>query len=626
MKEPAAAKRLRQQIGRLLEGQSDDARLRDNLEGLTHDAALPGLTWFWGPALYRRNRAVFRPFLLNHFSEWQTDGRSWSRVKWKDHQERLEVWLSEVRKNRDTNFTRRLLAWKFAGKKWGIDEKALAAALQGEYKAATGPAARAIVLDEFDTFFSLSEDSAVALYRVDQAAGPFILRHLRRAYWGDDKRTLWTELMTAAEQAGDEDFRWDLYRRQVPIKQWQAEVLALAERIDDADELVDELTRRHPQGWGLKLSEGAIKLLEQRGREVMPYVRARLADLLGGWYGNQAKPFAKLAQRNGWWDLWSAVIRTGRDPKLFNQAVRGLLADSAISDDDRIARLKALAGVSREWNWPGFGLATVHALKDDLAATLYRRFPDLVRGPMKPHVLPTWWQGYPELLAAAQQQGDDELVDLLASRYATRVRWEMAWRAKEQDQMMKTADALADSYEKLREQDPVLFARRAADVLTRIPTYSIHSYPRLLRTNKLARLLFVRSFDAYLAVPGAVRDLVEGSDIHVQMLAYNILAQDDDRARVQAVASLDILLGTLLRPLHRKTRLAAFGALANAAAADAESGRLVHRRAREALRLPDKKYPKEELVGLIGRVLHVRPELRGEREQPVVYGKERVAS
>jgi hypothetical protein len=146
-----------------------------------------------------------------------------------------------------------------------------------------------------------------------------------------------------------------------------------------------------------------------------------------------------------------------------------------------------------------------------------------------------------------------------------------------------------------------------------------------LRTNKLARLLFVRSVDAYLAVPGAVRDLVEGSDIHVQMLAYNVLAQDDDRARRLASESLDILAGTLLRPLHRKTRLAAFRTLANAATADADSGRFVLRRAREALRLPDKKYPKEELVGLIGRVLHVRPELRSVGEQPVIYGLEAAA-
>jgi hypothetical protein len=330
----------------------------------------------------------------------------------------------------------------------------------------------------------------------------------------------------------------------------------------------------------------------------------------------------KLAEREGWWDLWAAVIRTNRDQRLFNEAVADLLGDGRISEDERLGRLRALAGVSREWNWPGFGLATVHALNDDLAAKLYRRYPDTVRGPFKPHVTPTWWQGYSQLLAAAQESVDEELIDLLASRYATQVRWEYSWGGKGRDRIMETADALGDYYQAIRDRDPVLFARRAANVLTRIPTYSIHSYPRLLRTNKLARLLFVRSFDALLAVPAAVRDLIEGSDIHVQMLAYNVLAQDDDRARTLAAESLDILIGTLARPLHRKTRLAAFRALANAARTDTAAARVVHKRAREALRLPDKKYPKEELAGLIGHVLRDCAQLRGPREHPVIYGLE----
>ena len=622
MRESATAKRLRVQIERLLDGQKDDGRLRDNLEGLAHDVALPGLTWFWGPALYERNRVAFRSFILNHFSEWQTDARSWSRVRWADHAARLEAWLTAVHENRDVNLVRRLLSWKFAGKRWGLDDKAFRAALLRAYETASGPAARAIVLDEFDVGFQLDEETAIALYRIDRAAGPFILRHLRRGLWGDEKRALWTRLAAAAEEAGDRELRWTLYRKQVPLKQWKSEVLALAKHVREPDGLNDELQRRHPEGWGIDRSDAAIKLLEQRGRDVMPYIRANLSDLLGGWFTNRAKPLVKLAERKGWWDLWAAVIRANRDQALFNGAVAGLLGDASISEDDRIGRLRALAGVSREWNWPGFGLAFVHGLKDDLAARLYRRYPDIVRGPFKPHVTPTWWQGYPRLLAAAHEEADEELVDLLASRYATQVRWEFAWAQKARDQIMETADELGDYYQAIRDRDPVLFARRAASVLTRIPAYAIHSYPRLLRTNKLARLLFVRSFDALLAVPGAVRDLVEGSDIHVQMLAYNVLAQNDDRARALAVESLDILIGTLLRPLHRKTRLAAFRALANAARADAGAAQTVHRRAREALCLPDKKYPKEELVGLIGQVLHGRAELRGPREQPVIYGLE----
>jgi hypothetical protein len=139
-------------------------------------------------------------------------------------------------------------------------------------------------------------------------------------------------------------------------------------------------------------------------------------------------------------------------------------------------------------------------------------------------------------------------------------------------------------------------------------------------------LLFVRSLDQYLAVPQAVQDLVEGSNIHVMMLAYRVLALPDPRARALAADNVDILLGTLLRPIHRKTRMAAFEALANAARHDETVARRILARAREALKLPDKKYPKAELIGLIGCILAAHPGLAAAAERPVVYRHARAAA
>ena len=68
------AKRLQRTIQELLANQRDDVRLRDHLEGVRREPALPGLTWFWGPELYRRNRVVFREFILAHFSEFDSQG------------------------------------------------------------------------------------------------------------------------------------------------------------------------------------------------------------------------------------------------------------------------------------------------------------------------------------------------------------------------------------------------------------------------------------------------------------------------------------------------------------------------------------------------------------------------
>jgi hypothetical protein len=619
----ANAARLKRTIEELLANQRDDLRLRDHLEGVRRDEALPGLTWYWGPELYRRNRVVFREFILAHFSDIEREGpRAWRRIPWREHAAQLDAWLSQTRLNRDTWLTRRLLRWKLAGRDWRVDDQAWCRTLLREYQAAQGPAAQGIVLDEFDDWFQLDESTAISLFETNRASSKFILRHLptRYSFLGGEKREMWRRLIEEAGKANDHELATTLYRRQVDVKEWQHDVERLAEEVMNPEKLNDELLQRHPEGWALKLGDGALSLLKLRGRAVMPYIRQKLDTIIGGYYGSPAKPFLELATQEGWWDLWASVVRTASDPKIFNEETSRLLDDRQLEDATRVERLRALAGVSQEWNWPGIGFAQVHSLEDEIATRLYRRYPKLVHGPFKPNIVPTWWQGGPRLLAAAQESGDDELVDLLASRYVTRAASVWMGQRKQQDAILETAARLAVSYQTMRDRDDAKFARRAAIVLTQVPAFVIYNYDHLLRTNDLARLLFVRSFEAFLAVPEAVRDLIEGSEIHVQMLGYRVLAQDDDRARKLAALCLDILQGTLLRPLHRKTRLAAFAALANAARANAAAAERVLRRAREALRLPDTRYPKEQLVGLMARILHDRPELRGPREHPVVFG------
>jgi hypothetical protein len=253
---------------------------------------------------------------------------------------------------------------------------------------------------------------------------------------------------------------------------------------------------------------------------------------------------------------------------------------------------------------------------------MYQRYPDLVRGPFRGQVTPRWWgQGYPKLVALARSANDTELMDVLAARYATHVSWEARFgrKTEKKDPLADTAAELAKYYQEIRDRDEVEFARRAAGVLTRIPAFTLHAYHALLRNNDLARLLFTRSLPSFLASPVAVQDLIEGSDIHVMTLAYRILALRDPRAVALAGANLDILIGTLLRPIHRKTRIASFHALANAARSGPEAAKRVLLRARDALKLPDKKYPKAELIGLIGAVLEAAPDLAGPRERPVIY-------
>ena len=214
---------------------------------------------------------------------------------------------------------------------------------------------------------------------------------------------MWEKLGALARAHGDEKLYFALYRKLMPVERWETEVLTLADAVVEQAELNRVLENRHLEGYGIERGDTVLKLLERRGRDVMPYVRAKLEETIGGWGKDEhAKRFVDLAERKGWWDLWSASIRAASNAKLFNECVGKLMRDETLGDDTRRERLKALAGASREWNWPGLGLAIIHHLDDDLACLVYARYPDLVRGPLRANVTPTWWRGYPNLLKAAQ--------------------------------------------------------------------------------------------------------------------------------------------------------------------------------------------------------------------------------
>jgi hypothetical protein len=302
-------------------------------------------------------------------------------------------------------------------------------------------------------------------------------------------------------------------------------------------------------------------------------------------------------------------------PKDFNREVGQLVTNATLAPAEVTRRLGALCGVSRELNFPGFGLAAVHQLDESTALVLLARHPELLRGPFLAHLqVNPWVDSYSKLIDALVAANEDDLLDHVAARIATRGsnRW-----APKNRKMLVEAERLADYYGALKSED-ARFSRRAASVLNRIPAYTIPNYNQLIRDNRLARLLFARSAPAYLTDARSVRDLVEAAEIHVMALAYRALGLDDDRARVLAAENLSLLLGTLLRPLHRSTRVLAFRALVNAATTR-ENATRIHAKAREALDLPDEEYPKEALIGLIAVLVDRWPELRGAREEPVVY-------
>jgi len=176
---------------------------------------------------------------------------------------------------------------------------------------------------------------------------------------------------------------------------------------------------------------------------------------------------------------------------------------------------------------------------------------------------------------------------------------------------------LVQHYETLQPQ-PETLARRCGAVLSAIPAGVIGNYDYLLRNNALAQWMFQQKLVAYLHDPRVVRDFLESPQIHVNQLGFHILSLDDPAVAQLSEHNLDLLCAALLRKLHRRTRLLAIDALLQAVRTE-RAARVVLPKARAALRLPDKRYPKENLIALIATILHRHPSLRSEREQPPIF-------
>jgi hypothetical protein len=599
----------------------DDLRLRERLEALAQEPRFAEFTWFWGPRLAERNRVLFRPFILSHFSSLALDAEGKGFDAWKraDTGPLLARWFAAADAADDVELTRRLYAWQHAKKPWKEVERAFRADAVARFSAASSPAARFTALAKIDSFISLDAATALELYRIDAARSrAFILGHLPYFGWLGEKLRDWDALLAAARE-GDPDFYFDLYRRIVDEKRWREDVLECARNVEAAADLDAELERRHPRTAFATMADVFHELVRARQRDVVPYVLRHVGSVFPRWGfagTREAKGLQGLlatANREGWLDLWAALLRTGASKELFDAEVERLVRSKTAPDSELEMRLTLIAGQGREAHFPGLSFAQVQRLEEKTALQLYGRFPRIVRGPFRLHVAPSWHSAYPRLVRAALERGDTELVDFFAARAGIQV-----VPSGRGNGWGEAIDLLSAHFEALAEDE---FVRRAASALSRMPAYAVWNYDELLRGNALARLLFERSTALYLADPRAVRDLLESPQIHVQVLAFRILGRDEPRARQIGAANADLLQATLFRPLQRRTRLVAFKALENAAEHDEATGRYLLARMRDALGLPEKHYPTEKLIGMVARVLRFWPALRSAREVPVVYGE-----
>lgn len=603
-------------VDALLEKNPSGPALRTAVEEAGKVRSFNHLSYRWAPWLWRKlaedrsQRVALRPFLLSHLDASALTRKGAFRSAWSEGGKPVQSWLTEADAANDLEIYREVLQWKLHDS-WREHGKQWRALLLERVKAAKTPQEKRDALARFDFPAELDEPTALVLYEsYGSTARAFILSRLP---WTP---AFWEKLHQLALRKGDEETAWQLYRRQVDTRRWSADVRTLITTVNDGEALVAELEKRHPP----RINDAGpvfLELAQKRAQAALPYLMRHVQAIFPrwGWLGAQEgkslEALVRLAEQNAWTSLWARLLQSSATKELWNAEVKRLL-EADVKTITVQQKLQLLSGAGGEWNFGGFGLAHVKPLSDAVACLMYERAPALLRGPFRMH-LPLAQERYPKLIARVLADDDEVLADTFASRAALEAHARL-WPDK-------TIDALTAHFEAMSLADGT-FIRRATNALTMMPAFAIWNYEFLLAENKLARLLFERSTPLYLNDARLVRELLESPQIHVQALGFRVLATKDPRAVAMAGAQADLLAPTLLRPLHRRTRLMAFQAIEHACTGSQSAARLLLGKMKDALALPDRRYPKEELVGLMGRVLAKWPSLRGPREVPVVFRRE----
>lgn len=604
----------------LVQRQGDEV-LKAELEKLAGNSLFRDYTWLWGPVVYGRNRKLFRAFVLTHFSMWALGSEGKYVDAWEGEGAlSMEWWLDAADKVDDVELFRRLHSWRLSRLGWRQMQSQWRKDVLERFQRATSRMARRTTLEKVDIkLLWLDEPTALSLYEVDaEVSRPFILAHLPPEWLpsgaGGSRRRLWQVLLERAWEVGDKEFHYAVYRRLVPAGRWREDVLALCQRVQEPAALQEELVARHLETAAQEpgvVATTLVELAERRGADVMPYLvsTARAVFPRAVWegeVGNAPRALLERARREGWLELWAALLCHGAPQAAWQAEVEQWVGERHAEEGLVRERLRLLAGAGEEQASSEGPASPALPLEDRVALALYERLPDLLMESYLVHLSSESAEGYPRLAQAALERKDEQLVDVVAGRAAlqspTTLRPGSGWA--------QVVERLAEYYGELPLEDGT-FARRAAAALALMPPYALGEADWLAQDNRLARLLLERSAQYYLAQGAtAVRELLESPLPTVQALAYRLLGLEEEQARALAARHVERLLPALVQPMHRRLRSMALGALRNAASEDVGMARQVLEAVSEALSRSEGYAHRDSLTELRQQVHERWPALR----------------
>lgn len=536
---------LRDRIEATLQQDQTRHELLQTLYDLAEDSEFQSLASVWAPALLVRDGRFFEGFIVRHLARWGQEDLIQAMLPYAEASGCISLFETLYRRSA-TNDT------------WNDDLLRLAASPLPDDEVMD-----AIRRRTANRWLRINEPAATALYErnAEQFRG-FIQRHIQPQWWG--KAESFSGLRKLAEQNKDDDLVWAIFRATTDAKQWTRELRRLLRARPTDDAIVGELKKRHPPALYRFDSSILMDYLEEYGAAVLPYINENLMWISQKNRQRLLRGIHRISDPGVYWSMFFRVA----DSPLWNEKLRRLLQSTQTPFELLIGLQMRTPDQPGGWRWSRW------QLEGDVALAMYQRSPELFRPFIEEHL----FDPDPALFEAVEQQGDEDFLDFLTHRalqHLNRLAWRaypperwLRWRKPDtaaRQELAERSNMVIARFDRLYENGPSDYIRHAAHILSYFRAFDVWSYSRSLETNPAFHYLMTRHHAAWQASSYGMRELLESTNIYVQLLGLHILRDGGADAADRVLENLAALRALLLGRARINTKKTVLAALENAA-------------------------------------------------------------
>ncbi len=326
----------------------------------------------------------------------------------------------------------------------------------------------------------------------------------------------------------------------------------------NADQIGAELTKRQITRWG-EINGGVLfEILKKYGIGVLPSLEPYMGRIVQ-WNRGKTRDLIKRLDEASYRRLFFTLNRQEEwDAEI------AALATRRLSDGELWAELQTLSPDSAQWSFASWRLTT------DTALALYKRAPAVARPFLERYL---GQQPDTRLFDAANEQRDEEFLDLLTfgalnyldglvNRAYPRASYGYYQKADANARIgiESLSGVVTQRFDRLVAASPETYVRHAANILVRFRAFARLNYTQNAAYNPAFAYLITQHHDAWLNSPEGIRELLESPNIHVQLIALDMLAQastDPSASRAAAervLENLPMLRALLLSGTRRATK------------------------------------------------------------------------